>query len=357
MPADATFLPTPPQVEPVNRRSVLRWAVPALAAGVAWPALASRGRLSVKIALPKPPHMGVLPLQLAGELGYLDAEGLDVQWVPVHSDAAAAQALASGRVQAAAVDFTQVLFQWARGVDLCAVVQQTRSPLRVLGIHPRLVQGLPKQGGALKGRRVGTLSDLSCQLVINRTLQMAGLTSTDLTVHTLADPAEVLEQYRQGALDAFCLDPTVAAALEIKGEVKVVADTRTVRGTTDVLGGPVPGMSVCVLRQNMSQQHGLCQALAHAVVRALKWLRTAGPSDLTRMLPESTLGPDRAQYLAAFEKSRDGLSTDGLMADVAASSALLAMLRLDTSLTRLHPLLPETYTNEYALKAKQRFRA
>ncbi|HEX5785384.1 MAG TPA: ABC transporter substrate-binding protein, partial [Burkholderiaceae bacterium] len=75
--------------------------------------------------MPRTASVAGLPLQLAGDLGYLDAEGLDVQWVPVASDVAAAQALASGRVQAAAIEYTQVLAQRARGVELSAVVLQT----------------------------------------------------------------------------------------------------------------------------------------------------------------------------------------------------------------------------------------
>ena len=34
---------------------------------------------------------------------------------------------------------------------------------------------------------------------------------------------------------------------------------------------------------------GTCQALAHAVVHSLKWLQTAGPSDMIKTVPESHL--------------------------------------------------------------------
>lgn len=359
MPVNETLGCHRPAADQLSRRALLRLVVPVWAAGVVGAASAtpSRTRTGLKIALPRTASVAGLPLQLAGDLGYLDAEGLDVQWVSVPSDVAAAQALAAGRVQAAAIEYTQVLAQRARGVELCAVVQQTRAPLRVLAVQPRATAGLAKAGVELRGRRLGVPPDLACQLIIERTLQVAGLGGADLSVLPLADPQEVLEQYRQGSIDALCLDATLVSGLELRGEVKLVADTRTVRGTTEVLGGAVPGLAVCVQRHSLSHQEAVCQALAHAVVRALKWLRTAGPSDLARVLPESAMGADRAQYLAAFEKSRDGLSTDGLMPDAAAASALLAMLRLDTSLTRLHPVLAETYTNEYALKAKQRFRA
>lgn len=322
--------------------------------------LAVQGRQPVRIAVPQGASLSHLPLQLAGALGFLDAEGLDVQWVPVASDLAAIQALGSGRVQAAALDFTQVLQHHGtqgRGADLCAVVLQARSPQRVFGVQPKAAPGMARGPLDLRGRRIGTSADLPSQLLTSRLIQLAGLNGLELSVTTLLDPVEVMERYRHGAIDAFCLDHVLVAGLEQRGEVKVVADTRTVRGTTEVHGGPVPGTVVCVTRQAVRAQAPMCQALAHGVVHALMWLRTAGPSDLSRVMPEAMQGPDRAHYLAAFEKARDGLSTDGLMPEGAASSALLAMLRLDASLTRLRPQLQDAYTNDYALKAKQRFRA
>ena len=44
------------------------------------------------------------------------------------------------------------------------------------------------------------------------------------------------------------------------------------------------------------------QALANAMVRALKWIQKAGPADIVKVVPESFLLGDRALYIEAFQK-------------------------------------------------------
>jgi ABC-type nitrate/sulfonate/bicarbonate transport system substrate-binding protein len=58
-----------------------------------------------------------------------------------------------------------------------------------------------------------------------------------------------------------------------------------------------------------------CQALANAIVHGLKWLQTAGPSDIIKTVPEGYLLGDRALYLASFNKVREAISLDGMIPD------------------------------------------
>ncbi len=70
------------------------------------------------------------------------------------------------------------------------------------------------------------------------------------------------------------------------------------------------------------------------------------------------MGPDRGLYLSAFDKARGAFSPDGLLSPEAALAALTVYARLDPALLGVGMApLSRSYTNQFALKAKARFRA
>ena len=75
-----------------------------------------------------------------------------------------------------------------------------------------------------------------------------------------------------------------------------------------------------------------CQALANAIVHGLKWLQTAGPSDIIKTVPEGYLLGDRALYLASFNKVREAIALDGILPDEGARTALRALASFDPSI-------------------------
>jgi NitT/TauT family transport system substrate-binding protein len=97
--------------------------------------------------------------------------------------------------------------------------------------------------------------------------------------------------------------------------------------------------------------------MANAIVHGLKWLQTAGPGDIIKTMPESYLLGDRALYLASFNKLRESISLDGIMPDEAARTALKALASFDASIRTEKIDLHKTYTNVFAIRAKERFRA
>ena len=54
------------------------------------------------------------------------------------------------------------------------------------------------------------------------------------------------------------------------------------------------------------------QALANAIVRANRWIQSAGPADIIKAVPESYLLGDRAVYIDAFLAAKGALSADGM---------------------------------------------
>jgi NitT/TauT family transport system substrate-binding protein len=109
--------------------------------------------------------------------------------------------------------------------------------------------------------------------------------------------------------------------------------------------------------QFIQKNPNTCQALANAIVHSLKWLQTAGPSDIIKTVPEGYLLGDRALYLASFNKVREAIALDGIMSDEGPRTALKALTSFDPTIKAERIELARTYTNEFARRAKDRFKA
>ena len=97
--------------------------------------------------------------------------------------------------------------------------------------------------------------------------------------------------------------------------------------------------------------------MVNAIVHGLKWLQTAGPSDIIKTVPEAYMLGDRALYLASFNKVREAISLDGIMSDEGPRTALKALASFDASIKTEKIDLGQSYTNDFARRAKQKFRA
>ena len=142
-----------------------------------------------------------------------------------------------------------------------------------------------------------------------------------------------------------------------KGEVRIISDTRTLKGTQEVFGGPMPAGCLYAPSEFVQKNPGTVQALTNAMVHALKWLQTAGPSDIIKTVPESYLLGDRALYLASFNKVREAISLDGLIPEQGPRTALAALASFEPTIKADRIDLGKTFSNDFARRAKERFKA
>jgi NitT/TauT family transport system substrate-binding protein len=119
----------------------------------------------------------------------------------------------------------------------------------------------------------------------------------------------------------------------------------------------MPSACLYAASEFVQKNPNTCQALANAMVHALKWLQTAGPGDIIKTVPDAYLLGDRALYLASFEQVRESISPDGLMPVEAARTALRVLQAFDPAVQGVRIDLPRAFTNEFALRAKGRFKA
>lgn len=194
-------------------------------------------------------------------------------------------------------------------------------------------------------------------MVANLILSRAGIKPGDVSFVGVGTAAGALAAFRSGQIDAMSNTDPVMTMLEQKGEIRIIADTRTLKGTVDVFGGSMPAGCLYAPVDFVQKNPNTVQALTNAIVRSLKWLQTAGPSDIVKTVPEAYLLGDRALYLAAFDKVREAISLDGVLSDEGPRTALRTLASFDPTIKADKIDLSMTYTNTFARKAKERFKA
>lgn len=305
------------------------------------------------ISVEQRPALAYLPLTVAQRLGYFGAEGLDVEVRDMAEPGSALRAVQSQTAHMVCGSFTQLLSV----SRVRAFLLQSRTPQIVVGVSRKALPQY-REVADLAGRRIGVQAGHSTgRAVVRRVLEQGGLDLSRVELVTQPNPFAAVQAFRNGAIDAISFADPVITQLELLGELRVVADTRTLRGSTEVFGGPMPSVCMGAPIDFIAQFPRLCQAVSDAMVHALKWLQTAGVTDIIRVVPESHFQGDRALYLAAFERMRESWTPDGLMPAEGPLIALRAMAMDDDAALPEPQELQRSYTNDFARRSKARFRA
>ena len=299
-----------------------------------------------------------LPLTISEQLGYFKIEGLEVGISDFESATQALQAVARGSADICSAGFEHTLHLQSTQQMYQSFVLQGRAPQIAFGVAPKNLPGYQSIAD-LKGKRIGVPAlDSSSAMMASMVLSQGGLKAGDASFVGVGKAADgALAALRSGQVDAMSNTDPLMTMLEQKGEVRIISDTRTLKGTVEVFGGPMPAACLFAPLDFIRKNPNTCQALANAMVRGLKWLQTAGPGDIIKTVPESYLLGDRGLYIASFNKVRESISLDGILADEAPRTALKALASFDARIKTGSIDLGKTYTNVFAQRAKQRFKA
>ena len=340
-----------------RRRQLLSLAAAASALPLTGPAsAAASGKLArVSIALAARHSLYHLPLTLADQLGFFRQAGVDVDFIAHEAGAHAMASLVSGKADVVAGAFEHVFNASYQGQKHQAFVLMGRSPQVSMGISARLPR--VKSLAELKGARVGVTSiGSSTHTMASQWLLMHGLLPEDVSFVEVGSANGVWDALRNGSIDAVCNPDPIMHWPEMKNEVLLVGEARSLQGALQVMGAPVPGGCLMAREDFLQRQPEWAQALSDGVVHALKWLQTAGPTDLFRHVPPSYWMNDRAAYLGAFEKLRESYAIDGVIQEDTVLNLWRAQARLSGRLQTSRVLLARTYSNTFALRSKNRFR-
>jgi NitT/TauT family transport system substrate-binding protein len=168
--------------------------------------------------------------------------------------------------------------------------------------------------------------------------------------------AQAIAAIKSGQIDAISNTDPVMTKLEQEKAIRLIADTRTVKGTQEVWGAPLPAGCLYAPIEFTQKYPNTAQALANAIVRADHWIAKASATDVAKVVPESYLLGDRALYLFSYDKVKEAISPDGIISDAGAKATLKALAAFDPGVKPSEIRLDQTYTNDFARKANQKYK-
>lgn len=298
-----------------------------------------------------------LPLTIAEQRGYFRDEGLEVKISDFAGGSAALRAVVGGSAEVVSGAYEHTISLQGKKQFFQAFVLQGRLPQIALGVSSARA-GSFKSLKDLKGMKIGVSAPgSSTHNLVKQLLTKAGLDpNKDVSIVGAGIGAGAIAAMRSGQLDAISNVDPVMTKLEMDGAVKVIADTRTLKGTQEVWGAPLPAGCLYAPVEFVRKYPNLAQALANAIVRADKWIAKAGATDVAKSVPESYLLGDRALYLFSFDKVKEAISPDGMISDAGAKATLKALREFDPGVKNAAIDLGRTYTNEFAKKANAKYK-
>jgi NitT/TauT family transport system substrate-binding protein len=297
-----------------------------------------------------------LPLTIAEQLGYFKAEGLDVTISDFSGGSTALRAVVGGSADVVSGAYEHTISLQGKKQFFQAFVLQGRLPQISLGVVSAKASAY-KSPKDLKGMKIGVSAPgSSTNNLVNQMLAKAGLKPTDVSIVGVGTGAGAIAAIKSGQIEAISNVDPVMTKLEQDGAIKMVADTRTLKGTIAVWGAPLPAGCLYAPIEFVRKNPNTVQALTNAIVRADKWLAKATPQDILKTVPEAYLLGDKALYLFAYGKIQEALSPDGSISDAGAKATLKALATFDPQIKADQIKLDQTYTNEFVRKANAKYK-
>lgn len=305
----------------------------------------------VTVALTARHSLYHLPLVLAERLGYFRQQSLMVQLVSYESGAAGVASVLAGKSDVLASAFEHLFELQRKGHFFQAFVQMNATPMVSLGIASG--RNPQRSWQDLKSARIGVSAlETGTHWMTSLWLLRQGLQPQDVQFVEVGTSASALGALWEGQIDALCNPDPVMHLLELRGDIRLIAEARTQAGVQQAVGGPLPGGCLIAREEFLQKNPQVATALAKGVVQALRWLQTAGPTDLFKNVPVAPWIADRTVYLGALEKVRDAYARNGQIQEEAVINAWRVHARVASQMPGNRNMLSRTFTNAFVGRAK-----
>jgi len=341
-------------------RTVVRSAVVVLALagfGVCAQAQSKLEKPDVHIAVGGKAAFYYLPLTIAEQLGYFKDEGLNLKISDFRGGSAALRAVVGGSADVVSGAYEHTINLQSKKQYFQAFALEGRLPQIVLGVATAKAANFHSFKD-LKGMKVGvTAPGSSTNNLVKQLLTKAGLDpNNDVAIVGVGTGATAVAAIKSGEIDALSNVDPVMTKLEREGAIKVVADTRTLKGTKEIWGAPLPAGCLYAPLEFVKKNPRTVQALTNAIVRADKWIAKASAADVAKVVPEAYLLGDRDLYMSTFNNVKEAISPDGTISPAGAKATLAALRNFVPSVKAANIELSKTYTNRFAKKANARYK-
>jgi NitT/TauT family transport system substrate-binding protein len=301
----------------------------------------------VRLAVGGKSSLYYLPLTITERLGYFKEAGLDVEISDFAGGAKSLQALIGGSADVVTGSFDHTIQMQAKNQSIIAVVQLGRFPGFALALRKEKAANYtgPKD---LKGMKIGvTAPGSSTHFMVLYMMAQAGLKPDDAVFIGTGSGGTVVAAVQHGEVDGISNADPMVTKLDREGLVKVVADTRTLEGTTKVYGGPYPAAVLYTPTAFAEKNPNTIQALVNAFVRGLKWVQAHNADEIAKMMPEEYMLGDKPLFVEAIKANHDAYSPDGRFLKDAPETALKVLQAFDPNVQNAKIDLAKTYTDKF----------
>ena len=316
------------------------------------PAQAQKPELAkVRLAVGGKSSLYYLPLTVTERLGYFKEAGLDVEISDFAGGAKSLQALIGGSADVVTGSFDHTIQMQAKNQSIVALVQMGRFPGFALALRKEKAASYtgPKD---LKGMKIGvTAPGSSTHFMVLYMMAQVGLKPDDAVFIGTGSGGTVVAAVQHGEVDAISNADPMITKLDRDGLIKIVADTRTLEGTTKVYGGPYPAAVLYATTAFVEKNPNTAQALVTALVRGLKWVQAHSAEDIAKMMPEEYMLGDKPLFIEAIKANHEAYSPDGRFLKDAPETALKVLKAFDPAVASAKIDLSKTYTDTFVTKA------
>ena len=340
---------------PATRRIatiILSAAIAAFAAPTASAQAPEKRKVNIATASLGLPY---LPLIIAQQRKYFADEGLEVEIAAFAGGSKALQSLMGGSSDVASGAYSNTLTMAAKGQKLKNFVVSVRYPALTIAVSKRVADRYqsPKD---LRGMKIGVSAPgSSTHMIVNHLLSKGGLTSNDVSIIGVGTSAGAVAAMEKGEIDAIINSDPVMTKLEADNAVKVIAETRTSKGTQDLFGGPYPEAGLYATADFIARNPNTIQALTNAIVRATLWMQTASIEDIAANVPAEYMLGEKGLYLDSYKKMHEAHSPDGLITKEGAQIVHNVLAAFLPEVKAANIKVEDTYDNRFAENALKKF--
>jgi len=191
------------------------------------------------------------------------------------------------------------------------------------------------------------------QMLVTNWAAKGGLKASDIVAVGVGAGASVVAAIENKSVDGISQADPAVTILQEKNLIKIVVDTRTMKGNQELFGGSMPAACLYSQPALLTKTPNTAQALATAIVRANEWLQTAPPAEVAKAVPTAYLLGDKAIYEKAFANVRETISPDGIMPADGPGNCLKFLVEGDPKIDPAKIKLEDTWTNGFAERAKK----
>lgn len=338
----------------MRRRALLAAAPMVVAAPYVARAQGKPEKSKVVLAVGGKSALYYLSLTIAERKGFFKEAGLDVEINDFQGGAKSLQALMGGSADVVAGAYEHTIRMQQRGQPIVGFALIGRGMQLAIGLR-KDVAAKVKGPADIKGMKFGvTAPGSQTHMLVNNWAAKGGLKPTDVVAIGVGAGASVVAAIEKGEVDGISQSDPALTILQEKDLIKIMVDTRTMKGNQEVFGGSMPAACLYAQPELLKKTPGTTQALATAIVRADQWLQTASPAEVAKSVPEGYLLGDQAIYEKAFANVRDTISPDGTMPDDGPRNCLKFLAEGDPKIVPAEIKLADTWTNEFAQRAGKR---